>query len=304
VFDFYQDGTTVTTTATPNPAYPAMVFAGWSGSPGGLSGNTNPTITTIHDQFVPTANFDLSATPIAITSLNPSSATAGAGVINITINGTGFTSNSTYASWNGSSRSVTFVSSTQIIMHLSAGDLANEGGQDIFVVNDTTNSSNSTCGTGAEISFTVTTPGAAGPPIGVSVSPGTGTGLTQKFTLVYSDPNGVSDVKNVSVLFNTSKAPSHACDILYSVAANRLYLYNDAGTTLSAGVAPGSATSVSNSQCTLTGTGSSFSASGNDVTLKAALTFTGTFTGKKNVYLSAAGKTSSSGFVEKGTWTP
>jgi astacin len=304
VFDFYQDGASVTTTASPNPVFPAMVFAGWTGSTGGLSGNTNPTITTIHDQFVPTANFDLSATPIAITSLNPSSAIAGSGAIDVTVNGTGFTANSTYASWNGNSRAITFVSSTQITMHLSAGDLTNEGVQDIFVVNSTTNSSNITCGTGAEISFTVTTPGATGPPIGVSVSPGSGTGLTQKFTMVYSDPHGVSDVKNVSVLFNTSKAPSSACDVLYSVSANRLYLYNDAGTTLSAGVAPGSAATVSNSQCTLTGTGSSFSTSGNDVTLKAALTFTNTFVGKKNVYLSAGGKTSSSGFAEKGTWTP
>jgi hypothetical protein len=304
VFDFYEDGTSVTATATANPAYPAIVFAGWTGSTGGLSGTTNPDVTTIHDQFVPAANFNVTATPLSITSLSPASAIASSSAINITINGTGFSSTLTYAYWNGGYRAITFVSSTQIVMQLNAGDLANVGAQDIYVGNYTTNNSNDTCGVTAETSFTVTTPGAAGPPTGVSVSPSTGTGETEKFTMVYSDPEGVSDFKSVNVLFNTSKTLPNACAVVYSVASDKMYLYNDAGTTLSAGVVPGSSGSVSNSQCTLTGTGSSFSTSGNDLTLKIALTFTGTFTGKKDVYLSATGKTSSSGYVEKGTWTP
>ncbi len=305
-FNFYADGTSVTTTASGNPTYPGMIFAGWTGSTGGLSGNTNPDITTIHDQFVPTANFNVSSTPIAITRLSPSSAISSSNTLNITIYGTGFTSNDTYAYWNGSYRPITFVSSSQLTIELSAGDLANVGAQDILVGNYTPNSSNtSDCGATAESSFTVTTPGAAGPPAGVSVSPSSGTGLTQKFTAVYSDPNGVSDLKSVKVLFNTSKVLSNACAVLYEVANNKMYLYDNAGTAvLPTAVTPGGTASVSNSQCTLAGTGSSFSTSGNDLTLKVALTFTGTFTGKKNVYLQATGKTSSSGYVEKGTWTP
>ena len=303
VFDFYEDGTSVTTTATANPAYPGMVFAGWTGSTGGLSGNTNPQITTIHDQFVPTANFDLSSAPITVTRLSPSSAISSSSTLDITIYGSGFTSNSTDVYWNGSFRAITFVSSTQLTLHLNAGDLANPGGQDILVGNYTTNSSNNTCGVSAETSFMVTTPGPTGPPTGVSVSPSSGTGLTQKFTMVYSDPNGVSDLKNVGVLFNTSKGLSSACAVVYTTATNKMYLYNDAGTVLSTAV-PGSSASVSNSQCTLAGTGSSFSTSGNDLLLKVALTFTSTFVGKKDVFLSATGKTSSSGYVAKGTWTP
>ena len=283
-----------------------MIFAGWTGSTGGLTGNPNPDITTIHDQFVPTANFNVSSTPIAITRLSPSSAISSSNALNITIYGTGFTSNDTYAYWNGSYRPITFVSSTQLTIELSAGDLASVGAQDIVVGNYTPNGSNTnTCGATAETSFTVTTPGAAGPPTGVSVSPSSGTGLTQKFTAVYSDPNGVADLKSIKVLFNTSKVLSNGCAVLYEVAANKLYLYDNAGTAvLPTAVTPGGTASVSNSQCTLAGTGSSFSTSGNDLTLKVALTFTGTFTGKKNVYLQATGKTSSSGYVEKGTWTP
>lgn len=73
----------------------------------------------------------------------------------ITIKGTGFTSNDTYVYWNGSYRANTFVSSTEITMQLLAGDLANAGGQDVYVGNYTTNSSNQTCGVAAETSFTV-----------------------------------------------------------------------------------------------------------------------------------------------------
>lgn len=40
-------------------------------------------------------------------------------------------------------------------MQLSSGDLANPGGQDIWVGNYATNASNQTCGVGAETSLTV-----------------------------------------------------------------------------------------------------------------------------------------------------
>ncbi len=148
------------------------------------------------------------------------------------------------------------------------------------------------------------TPASAGPPTVVSLSPSTGTGLTQTFTMGYSDPNGLSDLSDVFVLFKTSVKLSSACAVVYTPTTNRLYLYNDAGTALPTAVTPGSSGSVSNSQCTLTGTGSSFSASGNNLTLSLALTFEPSFGGAQNAYLDAVGKTQSSGWVQEGTWTP
>jgi len=60
----------------------------------------------------------------------------------------------------------------------------------------------------------------------------------------------------------------------------------DAGTgLLSPAVTPGSTVTMSNSPCTLNGTGSSFGTSGNNLTLNINLTFSGTFFGQKNVYL-------------------
>ncbi|MGO9991029.1 MAG: M12 family metallopeptidase [Steroidobacteraceae bacterium] len=155
-FDFYGDGTSVTTTATPNSTYPGFMFAGWSGGTGSLAGTTNPQAITIHDQFVPTANFNLTATPITVTSLSPASAVVSSTAAPaITINGTGFTPTDTYTYWNFNSRSNTYVSPTQLTMQLSAGDLANAGGQDVYVGNYYTNASNNTCGVAAETSFTV-----------------------------------------------------------------------------------------------------------------------------------------------------
>jgi len=62
------------------------------------------------------------------------------------------------------------------------------------------------------------------------VTPNAGSGLTQTFSAVYSDPNGASDLATVRLLFNTTVSGVNACDIHYSPAANLLYLYNDAGT--------------------------------------------------------------------------
>jgi len=152
-FLFYKDGTSVMSTATPNSTYPGMEFAGWSGS---LAGSTNPLTTTIHDQFVPTANFNVNSTPLAITALSPSTAAAtGTGPLDVAIIGTGLTP-TTDSYWNGSQRANTYVSPTQITMHLSAGDLANAGGQEISVSNNITNASNSICGVSAAQSFLVT----------------------------------------------------------------------------------------------------------------------------------------------------
>jgi hypothetical protein len=46
------------------------------------------------------------------------------------------------------------------------------------------------------------------------------------------------------------------------------------------------------------------STSGNNVTLAYSITFSGSFTGSKNVYMYAASSSLSSGWVAEGTWTP
>jgi len=138
-------------------------------------------------------------------------------------------------------------------------------------------------------------------PSAVSVSPSAGSALSQVFTAVYSDPTGASNISSAFVLFNTSVSSAGACYVQYYPSSNLLYLKNDAGTGLSSGIAPGSSATVSNSQCTLSGTGSSYTVSGNSATLNVALTFTSA--AFNNIYLSAAEKDgSNSGWIEKGGW--
>jgi trimeric autotransporter adhesin len=141
----------------------------------------------------------------------------------------------------------------------------------------------------------------------VSLTPNAGSGTSQTFSVVVSDPNGLADLKTVHLLFNTTSANQKlACSVFYNPANNQLSLYDDTGTTLSAPLTPGGTGTVSNSQCTLSATGSSFSTSGNSLSLNnVAITFTGTFTGLKNVYIYSAGISGvNTGWVPKGTWTP
>jgi DNA-binding beta-propeller fold protein YncE len=144
---------------------------------------------------------------------------------------------------------------------------------------------------------TVTTPGV------VALSPASGSGSTQTFTAVYSDPKGYADLATVRLLINTAISAANGCYVQYSPAQNTLYLENNAGNG-SATLTPGSAASVSNSQCTLAGTGTIVNTSGTDMTITFALSFTNTFTAQQNVYLLAGSASASTGWVQKGTWTP
>jgi hypothetical protein len=143
-----------------------------------------------------------------------------------------------------------------------------------------------------------------GPPATVSVSPSSGDGLTQTFTAVYSDPAGTSDLNNVRMLINTAINGTNACYVYYYPATNALYLENNGNTGTLGPLTPGSSSSLSNSQCTLAGTGSSASASGNNLTVHFALTFASAFTESKNVYLEGNNAYAGSGWSQKGSWTP
>src|SRR5262249_15066447 len=142
-------------------------------------------------------------------------------------------------------------------------------------------------------------------PTVVSLTPNTGGGTTQAFSAVVSDPNGLADLRTIHLLFSPSVANQVSqCSIFYTPGTNQLNLFTDANTTLSAPLTPGAAGTVSNSQCTLSGPGSSFSMAGNNFTLNVAVTFKAAFTGLKNVFVfGGALNVTNSGWVQKGTWT-
>jgi hypothetical protein len=136
-----------------------------------------------------------------------------------------------------------------------------------------------------------------------SSSPSTGSGTTQTFTATYSDGNGGADISVVYYLVNTTIDGANACFVEYNRAANSFRLANDAGTTWSASVSPGSG-SAANSQCTLSGAGAAGAVSGNSLSVTIPLTFQASFSGAKNQYgLAIDSGNGNSGWKTLGTWT-
>jgi len=72
---------------------------------------------------------------LTITSLSPSSATAGDPAFTLTVNGTGFVSGLSVVRWNGSDRTTTYVSATQLTAAIPASDIAAAGTASVTVFN-------------------------------------------------------------------------------------------------------------------------------------------------------------------------
>ena len=124
--DLATQGTYDVTVATPAPG-------------GGTTAATTFTVTAPAPNPVP-----------AIGSLSPNTAVAGSGAFTLTINGTNFVSGAT-ATFNNVSRTVTFVSATQLTVAVQATDVATAGTYDVVVTNPAPAG-----GASAPASFTVT----------------------------------------------------------------------------------------------------------------------------------------------------
>jgi hypothetical protein len=151
---------------------PLLAIAGLSGCGGSSSSTSTP------PNPVP-----------SITSLSPSSTTAGGTAFTLTVNGTNFISNST-VQWNGSSRTTTYVSATQLTGAITAADIATGGTSNVTVVNPAPGG-----GTSAASSFTTNN----GVPSITSLSPLSATVGGSGFTLTI---NGANFVSTSTVLWN------------------------------------------------------------------------------------------------------
>jgi hypothetical protein len=172
------------------------------------------------------------------------------------------------------------------------------GKQSIFMYADDNSSANT-----GYVNKGTWTPAANQPPTLVSVTPNPATGLSNTFVLTYSDPNGAGDLDVVEVVFGSAVSGSNSCFVLYYPGTNLLYLLNNAGTGTTK-ITPGSGT-LSNSQCTISGSGTSIVRSGDNLTLNLAVTASSTYTGELNVFMYAEDNSSATtGYVNKGTWTP
>jgi len=139
----------------------------------------------------------------------------------------------------------------------------------------------------------------------VSVSPSSGSGTNQNFTLQYSDTAGAASLEQVWVYFNATLAnpANSACMLYYNTATNQINLLND-DVTLWQPATLGAATTLQNSQCSLNVAASTVTLSGNTLTLNLPITFQPAYTGAKNIYLHAVDISGlKSGWEPLGAWT-
>ena len=125
---FYDSGTQLTFSETPLAGW---TFTGWQHD---LTGTQSPKNLTVNDEIYVTADYNTVSTPISVSSLSPSSATAGGSGFTLTINGAGFTANSVVFV-NNTFRAITFVNSGRVTVPVTAADIATAGAIQVFIQN-------------------------------------------------------------------------------------------------------------------------------------------------------------------------
>lgn len=124
------------------------------------------------------------------------------------------------------------------------------------------------------------------PPAPVSVTPSSGGGASQVFTVTWTDPNGGADILRGEVLISSIQAAAWGCYLQIRPNKGTVALASDQGNTWTE-VPAGSASSVSNSQCTLRGTGSAIQVSGTGLAAMLDITFKPGFNGAKSIWANA-----------------
>jgi excisionase family DNA binding protein len=147
-----------------------------------------------------------------------------------------------------------------------------------------------------------TVPG-SGPRAVVSTIPSTGTGSAQVFIVTMADGGGTSLIAGAYFLVNSALTGVNACMVEFNRSANTLRLLDNTGLSWLGPLTIGTAGSVSNSQCTLNGGGST-SIAGNNLTVNIPLSFAFGFSGAKSTFANVVDIVNQkSGWVTTGSWT-
>jgi hypothetical protein len=136
------------------------------------------------------------------------------------------------------------------------------------------------------------------------VTPSSGAGSKQQFTLTYGHTDGAAEITDVSVLFHTNPSVlANSCYLGWNRSQGRIALLNDAGT--SAPSAPLlSGTTLSNSQCAVTlDADTAVTETDDTLTFKVTVNFAPGFAGLKTVYLQANSGSQTTNLQARGAWT-
>jgi hypothetical protein len=127
-------------------------------------------------------------------------------------------------------------------------------------------------------------------------SPDSGSGTTQAFAFVAMEPDSAS-ITDMNILFNTTVDGSHACWIY--AGQHGISLASDDGTLW---LAVDSNHTMQNSQCTVVVSPTTDPAAA--ASLNATITFSGSFSGTKNIFMHAANtEGGDTGYQLQGSWT-
>jgi hypothetical protein len=139
----------------------------------------------------------------------------------------------------------------------------------------------------------------AGPSV-VSISPASGSGMSERFTFSLHDTSGADHVSWMNVMI-PSAGTKKACWIAYEHASRTISLAADGASSWS--YTPMGSGSVENSQCIVNGTQSSVSSSGQVLTVNLALTFKPEFAGFKTLHVRVINRSGViADYAPKGTW--
>ncbi|QOY85439.1 hypothetical protein [Paludibaculum fermentans] len=144
------------------------------------------------------------------------------------------------------------------------------------------------------------------PPTADSITPSSGSGSTQTFTAVFSDPNGVHDLAWGQILIAVAEngGGQPFCFIHYDRSGNGLWLYGDQGFFLGP-VTPGTVSaSLKNNACAVNTSGATFDPAGTSLHLSVPVSFKTGFAGSKYTYLRAYDHSEQdTGWVQRGAFT-
>ena len=146
-----------------------------------------------------------------------------------------------------------------------------------------------------------------GPATVISSNPAGGSGSSQIFTFTFASPDGYQNLTVVDALINNYLDGRSACYVALvpsGPSSSAVYLVNDAGAAggpYASMTIPGTGT-VSNGQCTISGSGSSIVGSGTTLTANLNISFKSSFAGNKVLYLAAQNGVGNSDWQAAGTW--
>jgi hypothetical protein len=135
----------------------------------------------------------------------------------------------------------------------------------------------------------------------VSVTPSSGSGSSQTFSFVFTNPAGSAGIDSVEILFNSTTTASNACFLRLSPSTNILALFNDDGNLLT-GNYVGAAGVIENSRCAVDTALASVSTSGLTLTLNVNVAFKPVFVGSWNLFALVYGASrETAGWQQRGT---